>query len=144
MTPRPLDVLVVDDSAVMRAMVIRTLRLCGLPVGAVHEAADGAQGLAIAATTRVDAVLADLNMPVMPGDAMVERLRRHPETADVPVLVISTERSTVRIAALQAQGAAFLNKPFSPEQLRDALLHLLGGDDADAHALAGNRDDRDF
>ena len=40
-----LNVLIVDDSAVMRSMIIKTLRLSGIPVGEIHQAANGAEGL---------------------------------------------------------------------------------------------------
>jgi two-component system, chemotaxis family, chemotaxis protein CheY len=140
------NVLVVDDSAVMRAMIVRTLRVSGLPLGDVHEAADGAQALARVREAWVDLMLLDINMPVMNGEEVLEHLRADPETADLKIIVVSTEGSDTRIARLAAQGVAFVHKPFTPEQLRDTVLRVTGishEQAAAAHgALAG--DDVDF
>lgn len=119
-------VLVVDDSAVMRTMVSRTLRLCGLPIAAIHEAANGQLGLAALWTTPVDLALVDLNMPVMSGEDMIVAMRADPATAALPIIVVSTESSDLRIQRLVAQRVAFVHKPFTPEQLRDVILKTMG------------------
>ena len=120
------NILVVDDSAVMRAMIVRTLRLSGLPLGEVHEAADGEAALERLRRSWVDLVLLDINMPVMGGEEVVDHLRADPETADLKIIVVSTERSDSRIERLAAKGAAFVQKPFTPETLRDAILRITG------------------
>ena len=120
------NVLVVDDSAVMRQMVIRTLRMSGLPLGEIHEAADGEQGLAQLREHWIDLALVDVNMPVMNGEEMIRALRADPDTAAVPVIVVSTERSETRVAEIEAMGARFVHKPFPPETLRAAILQLTG------------------
>jgi len=121
-----LNLMIVDDSAVMRMMIQRALRLGRLPLGAVHEAADGRAALALLETTWVDAALIDINMPVMDGEELIVRLRSDEATADLPVLVVSTEGSETRIARLRAAGAAFLRKPFTPEDLCSAIVQLIG------------------
>ena len=141
-----LNVLVVDDSAVMRAMIVRTLRLTGLPLGDVHEAADGAEALDRLRQAWVDLMLLDLNMPIMNGMQVVERLRADPETADLKVIVVSTEGSETRIDHLARQGVAFVHKPFTPEQLRDTVLRVTGISHEQAAAALGPPagDDLDF
>ena len=67
--------------------------------------------------THTDLVLLDVNMPVMNGEETLARLRQNPETADLPVVIVSTEGSDTRIAALRELGAEFVHKPFSPEKL---------------------------
>lgn len=121
-----LNVLVVDDSAVARAMIVRTLGLSGLELGDVHQAPDGAQGLASLETHWVDLVITDINMPVMNGQEMIDRMRANPAWADLPVLVISTEGSQARIEQLCGQGVRFVHKPFSPEAIRDAVGQIVG------------------
>ena len=116
-----LHALVVDDSAVMRTMIIKTLRLSELPVLAVHQAANGEEGLRVLGEERVDLALVDINMPVMDGEEMTRRLRLAPATAGLPVIVVSTESSEARMQALLAQGVRFVRKPFTPEELRDAV-----------------------
>lgn len=130
----PLNVLVVDDSAVMRAMIGRVVRLTGIPIGDLLEAPDGARGLAALKDHWVDLVLLDVNMPVMDGETMLRHLRADPETASLPVIVVSTESSDTRVAALEELGVAFVHKPFAPEDLRATILRITGIADDDLHA----------
>ncbi len=140
------NVLIVDDSAVMRAMIRRTLGMSGLPVGEVHEAADGEQALAAVRDHWVDLMLLDVNMPVLDGEQTLERLRADEATRSMPVIVVSTEGSADRLAALRRHGVEFVHKPFAPEQLRDTILRMTGvsdehaGEYADAHADAAAMD----
>jgi two-component system chemotaxis response regulator CheY len=122
------NVLIVDDSGVMRGVIRRALELAALDVGSVLEASNGIEALAALASGDVQLVLLDINMPVMNGVQFLERLRDDPRLANLPVVVASTEGSTRRIQQLLATGAkAFIRKPFQPEQLRAVLLPLLGG-----------------
>lgn len=123
------DVLLADDSRVMRAMILRTLRLTRLPLGQVHEVGDGAAALEVCARHRLDVALIDINMPVLDGLEVVTRLRAQEAGRKLPILVISTESSSTRIAELQRLGAGFVHKPFTPEQLSRALREITGYDD---------------
>lgn len=123
------DILLADDSRVMRAMILRTLRLTGLPLGRVHEVGDGAAALDVCATNPLDVALIDINMPVLDGLEVVTRLRSEERGRRLPILVISTESSSTRIAELQRLGAGFVHKPFTPEQLSRALRDVTGYDD---------------
>jgi two-component system chemotaxis response regulator CheY len=125
-----LNVLVVDDSAVMRAMVIKSLRLSGLPLNAVHEAGNGEEALQVLDEQWVDLALVDINMPVMNGEELLTRVRQNPDIADLPIIVVSTEGSETRIHAIRARGAEFVHKPFTPEKLRETVLHITGVSDA--------------
>ena len=122
----PLNVLIVDDSAVMRTMIARVLHLCGVPLGDVRQAADGAEALRVVAEHAVDLVLLDVNMPVMDGEQTLRRLRADPKTAALPVIVVSTEGSETRVQALTALDVAFVHKPFAPEDLRATILRITG------------------
>jgi len=121
-----LNVLIVDDSAVMRAMVVKTLRASGLPIGQALEASNGREGLDVIATNWIDVVFADINMPVMGGEEMIERIRANPSWSDLPIVVISSEGSKTRIEGLRAKGTEFVHKPFSPELVRDVVANLTG------------------
>ena len=123
------NVLVVDDSAVMRAMVTKTLRLSGVPVGEVYQAANGEEGLDRLRDHWVDLVLLDLNMPQMNGEELLAEIRAHPDTAAVAVIVVSTEGSEARIKRIKDLGAAFVHKPFRPEELRAVIRDLTGVSD---------------
>ena len=120
------NVLVVDDSAVMRAMVIKSLNMSGLPIGEIRQASDGAEALRLLSEHWIDLALIDLNMPIMTGEELLDRVRQNPETADLAVVVVSTESSSTRIAALRQKGAGFVHKPFNPVALRDEVLRITG------------------
>lgn len=129
-----LEVLIVDDSSVTRKMVRRAVGLCGLEIGSVLEAANGEEALAQLREHRVDLVLADINMPVMNGMEMVERMSQDPVLAKIPVVIVATPMSEQRVERLLDIGArAYLAKPFRPEALRDLVLEILG-DRGTAHA----------
>jgi two-component system chemotaxis response regulator CheY len=121
-----LNILVVDDSSVMRSMIIKTLRLTGLPLGDVFQAGNGRDGLALLDQHWIDLAMVDINMPVMNGEEMIEEVRKNPAIAALPVLVVSTESSETRIAKLQGLGAKFVHKPFTPEMLRDQITQITG------------------
>ena len=120
------NVLIVDDSAVMRQVIAKVLRLCGAPVAAVHQAANGVEGLACIAKNPIDLVLVDINMPLMNGLEMLGLLRANAETSDVPVIVISTDGTESRAAEIRNLRAELVQKPFSPESLGDAIRRVLG------------------
>ena len=121
-----INVLIVDDSAVMRAMILKTMRMSGLPLGEIYQAADGQQGLNELNKQWIDLVLLDINMPVMNGEEMIERMRKDPDLKDTPVVVVSTEGSQTRIERLQRKGVRFVHKPFTPEIIRDTVENFLG------------------
>ena len=120
------NVLVVDDSGVMRSMIIKTIRLSGLQLGEIYQAANGREGLDALHQNWIDLVIADINMPVMNGEDMIDRMNEHPEFKDIPVVVISTEGSSTRIERLENKGARFIHKPFTPEIIRDTVKDFLG------------------
>ena len=121
-----LNVLVVDDSGIIRKMIIKTLNMCGLTMGEVHEAANGQEGLDVLENHWVDLVFADLNMPVLDGETMIDQIRANETLADVALVVVSTEGSETRINRLKEKGARFIHKPFPPEEVRRVVTDMLG------------------
>ncbi len=121
-----INVLIVDDSSVMRAMILKTLRMTGLPLGETYQAANGQEGLDALEQHWIDLAIVDINMPVMNGEEMIDHIRENLEMKDLPVLVISTEGSKTRIERLQHKGAKFIQKPFSPEIIRDTVKGITG------------------
>ncbi len=121
-----LDVLVVDDSAMMRAIIIKTLRLSNLSLGKIFEAANGEEGLRALDDKTVDLILVDINMPVMNGEEMIDRVRQNPKTANLPIIVVSTESSETRIEMVHRKGAGFIHKPFNPESIREIVRRVTG------------------
>ncbi len=123
-----LNILVVDDSSLTRKAIKRIIEMLGLDLGQIFEAESGKEALKILDETKVDLVLADLNMPKMGGIEMISRMRDNEATSDIPVVVVSTESSTTRIEDLLANGAkAYLHKPFTPEEVKEVIIRTVGG-----------------
>jgi two-component system chemotaxis response regulator CheY len=120
------NILIVDDSGVMRSMIAKTIRLSGLDLGEIHQAANGQEGLDALEQNWIDLVIADINMPVMNGEEMIDRMLEHPEFRDIAIVVVSTEGSKTRVERLQNKGARFIHKPFTPEAIRDTVKEFLG------------------
>lgn len=121
------DILIVDDSATIRSMVKRTVRMIGLNVGEIFEAANGIEALAQLAEHEVAVMLLDINMPKMNGIQLLTRIKQSDKLKDIPIVIASTEGSQKRIDQLHALGVAgYVRKPFQPEQLREVLTPLLG------------------
>lgn len=120
-------VLVADDSAIVRTMVKKALGMAGLPLGDVHEAANGAEALAILRKQWIDVVFADINMPEMSGAELVRQMKADPALSSTPVVIVSSESSEARVAELMRCGArAYVKKPFRPEQFRAVVEELTG------------------
>ncbi|MHB1272111.1 MAG: response regulator [Rhodanobacter sp.] len=117
-------ILAVDDSVSMRGMVAFTLRGAGHEV---TEAEDGQLALDAARGSNFDLVLADVNMPVMDGIAMVRELRTMAQYQGVPILMLTTESHTDKKMEGKAAGATgWLVKPFDPDQLLATVKRVLG------------------
>lgn len=120
------NILVVDDSAVMRSMIIRILRLTGLSLGDVYEAPNGLEGLKVLDEKWVDLALIDINMPVMSGEEMIDSVRKNHTMADLPIIVVSTESNMERVESIRQKNVEFVHKPFTPEVLRKTVLQVTG------------------
>lgn len=131
-----LNMLVVDDSAVMRSVIIKTLRLSGLQVGEVHQAGNGVEALKILSENWVDLALVDLNMPIMNGEELINEVRQDPEISDLNIIVVSTEGSETRINALREKNVEFIHKPFVPEDLREMVFKLTGAENEQHNGCA--------
>lgn len=121
-----LNILVVDDSAVMRSMIKKTIARTNVDVGEIYEAANGIEGLDQLNKNWTDLVFLDVNMPIMNGMEMLDIIRNNPETKDLPVLIVSTESNAQRIEMISKHNAGFVHKPFTPETLREKILSVLG------------------
>jgi CheY-like chemotaxis protein len=111
-------ILVVDDESNMRFVIRMILEGAGYEV---VEAPHGAAALERVKESRPALVVTDLMMPVMTGRELVERLRADPETASIPIVVISANSSSVATAA-----DAVLGKPFHPDALLSGVRLLAG------------------
>lgn len=110
-----LRILIVDDDEDIRVLARRALTQGG---HRVMEAADGNEGLAMAEKRKPDLVILDLIMPPPDGIEVLKMLRSKPETASIPVLVLTArgDEDTTR-TSFELGATDFLNKPFTPPQL---------------------------
>lgn len=125
---RSLNILVVDDSAIIRKMVGKSLALAGLPAYSITEAGDGVEALSRLeqSAPAIDLVLADIHMPKMTGLELVRKMSSNPALKDVPVVIISSDGNTANHDLLRTLGVrALLKKPFRPEQIRTIVQPLL-------------------
>lgn len=129
----PINILVVDDEAVLAELVSMALRYEGWHI---VTAADGASAIAAARAARPDAVVLDVMLPDMSGLDVLRKLRE--TNPNVPVLVLTAKDAVEdRIAGLTAGGDDYVTKPFSIEEVvlrLRALLRRTGVTAADASA----------
>jgi len=118
--------LIVDDSATSRGIIKKTLKLTRLPLGEIWEAANGREGLDQMRDKWVDLVLADLNMPDMTGQEMIEKMSGDPLLSKLQVVVVSSEGNQSVLDSLFKQGIReVVRKPFEPALLRDVIERAL-------------------
>jgi len=123
-----LNVLIVDDSKVVRFVIKKSLDIAGVPTSTVFEAANGREGLEILNKEWIDLVFVDINMPVMTGLEMIDIMNRDGILSSIPVVIISTEGSETRIDDLKSKGVrAYIRKPFKPEVLKKVVDEVVGG-----------------
>jgi len=117
----PINVLVVDDEAVLAEMVSMALRYEGWNIS---TAGDGASALAVARKQRPDVVVLDVMLPDMSGLDVLRKLREH--NPHLPVLLLTAKDAVEdRIAGLTAGGDDYVTKPFSLEEVVLRLRALL-------------------
>ncbi len=122
-----MKVLIVDDSSMMRTMIKRVLRLSNVPVEEVYEAENGAEALEILESRDVQLLLTDINMPVMNGIDLLRELADDDRWDGLAKVVISTDGSSLRreeVAGLDVR--CYVEKPFTPEVMRDVLSEMDG------------------
>ncbi|MBY4676297.1 response regulator [Marinobacterium sp. CAU 1594] len=119
-----LQVLVVDDSRLSRKYVRQMLE--GLGVEQIQEAEDGAQALSIMGNQHFDLIITDYNMPNIDGRELTEHIRHDSDQPTVPILMITSEQSQQRLAAIQQAGvSAVVSKPLSYENVKSLIENLV-------------------
>ena len=121
------QLMIVDDSPAMREFISRVITLSGLDVGGCVQASNGEEALALLRANWIDIILTDINMPVMNGEEFLRRVKEDEMLQSIPVLVVSTDGSEHRVQRMMELGAkGYIQKPFSPEELRKSMEGLLG------------------
>lgn len=117
-------ILVVDDSATMRKMVMASLRdLKGVSFG---EAGNGLEAIEQLAIAPFDLMILDLNMPDMHGLEVLRFVLGHPSYNSTPIVILTTKGDEQsRSEALDAGASCYLTKPFEPGSLAGQVQNLL-------------------
>ena len=119
------EVLVVDDSKVMRDMVAACLR--PRPALVVTHASSGLEAIEKLSLQRFDIVVLDLNMPDIGGIEVVEFVRGQDKLRTLPIIIVTTRGDDAsRAKALAAGANRYMTKPFSPEAILDEVVRLVG------------------
>ena len=114
--------MIVDDSATMRKIVMRTVKMSGLDFDRTEEAGNGVEALEKLGDGPVDIMLCDVNMPEMSGTELVKEVRKLPDCESTKIIMVSTESSQELIDGVIADGAnGFITKPFTPEKFQEEL-----------------------
>jgi two-component system, chemotaxis family, chemotaxis protein CheY len=115
--------LVVDDSATTRKMIMTALR----PLNPTfREASSGLEAIEQLMIGHFDAVTLDLNMPDMHGLEFLRFIRSHPAFGKIPVVIVTTRGGDdIRAQALESGANGYLTKPFSPDEILATVSRLL-------------------
>lgn len=121
------SLLIVDDSATMRKIIMRTVRMSGLEFDKTEEAGNGVEAIEKLKEGPVDIILCDINMPEMNGIDMVKKVRAElPTCSQTKIIMVSTESSQELIDELLANGAnGYITKPFTPEKFQEKLAPFM-------------------
>ena len=116
------SLLIVDDSATMRKIIMRSVRMSGLQFATTEEAGNGVEALEKLKANPVDIILCDVNMPEMNGTELVKKVREMDSCKDTKIVMVSTESSQEFIDNLLAEGADdYITKPFTPDKFCEKL-----------------------
>lgn len=122
--PENLQVLVVDDSAMARKMICRTLGKMGIEN--MDQAADGRQAIEMIAEQTYDLIITDYNMPEVDGHEFLKYIRNESSQSSVPVLMVTTEGNQSVLSAIQQDGvSAIFDKPFEMEEVKKMIETVL-------------------
>ena len=114
-------ILVVEDELPIAEMVIAVLGYAGYKVVVVGN---GQEALASLEDLRPDLILSDIMMPVMDGRELCKQLQAHPQHSSIPVIMMSATHNPRHRAG--CKPAAFVQKPFTVEELLGAVSKILG------------------
>jgi CheY-like chemotaxis protein len=117
-------ILAVDDEPHILKLVAFSLRSGGYEV---LEASDGLSAIHVAAAEKPDLILMDVMMPALDGYEACRRLKADPETADIPVIMLTAKTQASEQKAGEDSGATkYICKPFTPKDLVAQVHEFLG------------------
>jgi len=121
------NVLIVDDSNAMRAVIKKILTISGFQMDHCLEAGNGREAMEVLSKNWIDVIISDINMPEVNGLELLDLLKKNETLKEIPVIMITTEGSADRMQEAFNRGAkGFVKKPFLPEDIRKILYQVIG------------------
>lgn len=121
------NLLIVDDSNAMRAVIKKIVIISGFPMNQCLEAGNGKEAMDLLSRNWVDVIISDINMPEVNGLELLDQLKKNETLKEIPVIMITTEGSSERMQEAFNRGAkGFIKKPFLPEDIRKILHQVIG------------------
>jgi len=136
-----LRALVIDDSRIMRNMIMENLKRTGLAEFIFTEASDGKEALKKFNPKRIDIAFVDIHMPNMDGIEFVNKVRGKGNTDNIPFIMITSEKVIGKMTEATDVGAnSYICKPFTTLELRKKLIPIIdklckGGGSGFFHSL---------
>ncbi len=122
-----LNILLVDDSATVRAVISKALKLAEVDINELHQAGHGGEAMEILESQWIDLIFCDISMPVMDGEEFVTAMNEKGMIDTIPVVIVSSAGSEPRVARLKEKGVrAYIQKPFTPERIREVVDQVMG------------------
>ena len=125
------NVLIIDDSSSMRAVIKKTLKVSGFNVGQFLMAGDGKEALKVLEGEWVDIILTDINMPNMNGIELLTEVKKDEMLKSIPVVMVTTEGSDrVMQESMRLGAQGYVKKPFRPEEIKGILNSIMGEEES--------------
>jgi len=117
-------ILTVEDSPATQKFISFTLKYKGYDVVTAN---DGVEGMEKLTGDSFDLVILDIMMPRMNGLEVLEEIKKNPEFSSIPVIMLTSEKGADdRATAMNLGAINFINKPFQPPELLDAVARVIG------------------
>jgi len=124
-------ILVVDDERDVVTLITFLLEKDGHKVSVAYNGAEALEHLGVdppkPGVTLPDLIVVDVMMPVMDGYTTTTRLREHPATRPIPLVILTAKGQTRELFEMAPNVAAYIEKPFDPKNLRELIAGMLGG-----------------
>jgi len=122
-----LNILLVDDSATVRAVISKALKLANVDINELHQAGHGQEAMDVLENEWIDLIFCDISMPVMDGEEFVTAMNEKGMIETIPVVIVSSAGSEPRVARLKEKGVRdYIQKPFTPERIREVVDQVMG------------------
>ncbi|KER10896.1 MAG: chemotaxis protein CheY [[Candidatus Thermochlorobacteriaceae] bacterium GBChlB] len=116
-------VLIIDDSAVERTIIAKVMTGLGY---SIVEANDGEEGEEKAKSVKPDIIVLDVVMPKKDGFQVCRNLKKAPETANIPIIMItSKDQDSDKFWGMKQGALAYLIKPFNEDDLKSAVVKAM-------------------